>query len=724
MKKIASLFVSAAAATTLLFNSVSAQESKKVVLLEQYTGAWCGWCVEGTTFMNDLEAEYGDRFIGVKIHQGDDMQNNTIWSQIGSLISGFPSGGVDRSSVGGTVAIDRGQWKSAVESRLNTEPSVDVQVKEMKYDPSTRLATITVSGKVLKEVTGELRFSLYIIEDSVSGTGSGYDQQNYLSGNANFKSNEYYSKPKVIYGYQHMSVVRDILGGVLGQTNSFPAQATVGNSYDYTFTYFLPAGFKAWNTKAVASVYRYRSSNLAQNEILNATETETFSTLPLYKIEGLAQNFGFTTQSGMVSGSDVSSKSIAFNNVSDEPVTLNLIISNSSILPQEWNVSLKENKLTVPAKSSKEVMVDVKSNSFASCQPIEITAIPEKDGMQGVPTVNTFWVLSDNARGGVFYGAAANNLAASSMAALKKDPNFESVSVFIPLAPLAMKNFDFSKLDIGVFDLGQYVIDQPSTDGMALDAVKQLLDNNKKVYITGERLITNNQDGNYFTQECMDFYEKTLGVTLNEMKQRYAGNTLISFKINGIENDPISDGVNVTANNAASSTNPTYSLFTESHYMLPDTKSVPILYFDNDMDAIAGVRMEDGDKRIVYLGFNPMCIANTTIRERLISDAYTWLMNGSATSAEDLDNALANAFATPNPISGSNVTLSFDATVDGTSTFTVMNTLGQKVMTFDGNVQNGKNNVNLNVNSLTSGSYTVSAVIGGRTLRIPFIVTK
>jgi hypothetical protein len=31
-----------------------AQQPVKRVLLEQYTGAWCGWCVDGSVVMDEL----------------------------------------------------------------------------------------------------------------------------------------------------------------------------------------------------------------------------------------------------------------------------------------------------------------------------------------------------------------------------------------------------------------------------------------------------------------------------------------------------------------------------------------------------------------------------------------------------------------------------------------------------------------------------------------------
>lgn len=56
----------------VLFASQYSSDSQvKRVLLEQFTGSWCGWCVDGSYVMELLEEDYPDTFIGCKIHNGD-----------------------------------------------------------------------------------------------------------------------------------------------------------------------------------------------------------------------------------------------------------------------------------------------------------------------------------------------------------------------------------------------------------------------------------------------------------------------------------------------------------------------------------------------------------------------------------------------------------------------------------------------------------------------------
>ena len=46
-------------------------QPEKMVLFEQHTGAWCGWCVDGTHKLEQVMEAYPDKVIPVKIHSGD-----------------------------------------------------------------------------------------------------------------------------------------------------------------------------------------------------------------------------------------------------------------------------------------------------------------------------------------------------------------------------------------------------------------------------------------------------------------------------------------------------------------------------------------------------------------------------------------------------------------------------------------------------------------------------
>ena len=71
-------------------------EFKKRVLVEDYTGTWCGWCPRISYAIEKLEDETEDAVI-VAAHQGDPMQFNKISSLMSNFnITGFPTGIINR----------------------------------------------------------------------------------------------------------------------------------------------------------------------------------------------------------------------------------------------------------------------------------------------------------------------------------------------------------------------------------------------------------------------------------------------------------------------------------------------------------------------------------------------------------------------------------------------------------------------------------------------------
>lgn len=53
--------------------TLPADYTKKVVL-EEFTGEWCGWCPEGAKIMEDNIAANPGKVVGIAVHDGDPME--------------------------------------------------------------------------------------------------------------------------------------------------------------------------------------------------------------------------------------------------------------------------------------------------------------------------------------------------------------------------------------------------------------------------------------------------------------------------------------------------------------------------------------------------------------------------------------------------------------------------------------------------------------------------
>jgi hypothetical protein len=178
---------------------------------------------------------YGDQVIGVKFHNGDAMaipEQSIIASALG--LAGFPTGSINRKNFGGSVFLSRTAWKTSCESQMQQKAKAEVDCF-CTLDKDTRIVRIQVMANIVEQMNFPLKFNAYIVEDDVTGVGSGYDQSNYLSNRLGYEDSPYYGQPSKIVGYHHMKVVRKMVGGAWGVTGNLPESVEAGDFYTYEF---------------------------------------------------------------------------------------------------------------------------------------------------------------------------------------------------------------------------------------------------------------------------------------------------------------------------------------------------------------------------------------------------------------------------------------------------------------------------------------------------------
>lgn len=250
---------------------------EKNVLFEEFTTCQCGWCPAGHYISSQIQAT-APYFIPVNLHAGfgtDGMTTTEATLLANAFANGAPTATIDRVQYAGEekVAISRNIWESkATERHAQITPATIDAVST--YEPTTRALSVTLTAKFYGPVNGNFRVNCYVIEDSVTGTGSGFDQHNYLSGQSAFASYPTYSKPDPIPGYQHRHVDRQVLGtNGWGSIGVVPSTTTDGGSYNKTYTTTLNSAWKAERCKLVALVHEYNAStNSGKNEVFNVVE--------------------------------------------------------------------------------------------------------------------------------------------------------------------------------------------------------------------------------------------------------------------------------------------------------------------------------------------------------------------------------------------------------------------------------------------------------------------
>lgn len=292
-------------------NSVSRRVSRNTVV-EEFTGTRCGYCPKGWLGMETLKERYGDRFIGVAIHQynSDDPMYNKSYARLGFI--GAPSCKLDRN----TEAIDpyngSGFYSCIVgdfEHANSLLPDVEVSVQGTLSDDQ-RSVVAEMNAEFLGNAHG-YSVGYVLTADGLSGSGA-WLQENY-----------YYSlQPSAVVNDELPELAMFCAGGEKGQSkvsmifndvmiasswdedgkslvSSLPTDVAAGDYVSDTYILRLPTN--ATLLKAIDNNQLYvialvvdqkgRVANAARARVDITTEVDTISSsqttdIPVYTIDG------------------------------------------------------------------------------------------------------------------------------------------------------------------------------------------------------------------------------------------------------------------------------------------------------------------------------------------------------------------------------------------------------------------------------------------------------
>lgn len=219
----------------------------KVVVVEEATGTWCGWCPRGTVAMDFLERDYHGYAAGIAVHNNDPMADSAYNSNMGPRISGYPAALVDRGTGMNPSAI----FAPVRESLLQT-PLALLQ-NGASYDPSTGILKVSVTADFNGAANNNWKLACAITEDSVTGTGSSYNQSNSYAGGGSGSlvgpdGVDWATLPGSVPASQmvYNHVARAIAPNFDGNPNSFPSIVSNGDSYTLGFEFVIDP---SWDTE-------------------------------------------------------------------------------------------------------------------------------------------------------------------------------------------------------------------------------------------------------------------------------------------------------------------------------------------------------------------------------------------------------------------------------------------------------------------------------------------
>ena len=271
----------------------------KNVLVEEFTGAWCGYCTGGAFAIRDLVAAEPTA-IPVAIHDqagrgatSDLMQIADGVTVSNTFNTGFPSAMVDRVyyidqqdvAIGFVGYRDNGytnlQLNETVKRKAQATP-VNVSLSDKSYDSTTNELNVTVNATFLNTLTqGDYRVNLYVVEDSVITSGTGYDQENYYADPNGYQSglSDLNTLPDVITNdgtvgnWSQNHVLRKMADGPWGIGAIIPSAPQAGTTYSKQYTFTLTPSWRNKFISLVGVVQEY-NTNTQRRYVLNAAETK------------------------------------------------------------------------------------------------------------------------------------------------------------------------------------------------------------------------------------------------------------------------------------------------------------------------------------------------------------------------------------------------------------------------------------------------------------------
>lgn len=218
------------------------------VLIEEFTGARCPNCPDGSAEIENLVALYGKNLVPVSIHSSGNFAiplpdskydfRTEAGDQLLELLGqplGYPSAVVNRILPEGETRMQQTQasWAGLIENALAEEPSVALNL-ELRFEPETR--TLNTSGRILpnQNIEENLRLSVMLLEDHI------IDPQLTREG--------------LVENYDHRHVFRTMLTNAAGEQlgNSFKA----GTAIDYRNSFVIPEDWVVENCQVVMFVHR------------------------------------------------------------------------------------------------------------------------------------------------------------------------------------------------------------------------------------------------------------------------------------------------------------------------------------------------------------------------------------------------------------------------------------------------------------------------------------
>ncbi|MBX2816232.1 MAG: Omp28-related outer membrane protein [Saprospiraceae bacterium] len=250
------------------FNLLRPEAGDRVVLVEEFSGALCPNCPQGTAELESLKEIYGDRLIILTIHAGDFAfpfsdskfdfatdDGDVLLDLLGNPI-GYPSGVVNRKREGPQdgYQLFSSRWATSIASSLEDSATVQID-QDIAYDPETRELEVTVTILPFQNFQSLPRLTVVLKEDGI------IDPQADRA-----------DPTGVVTSYEHKNVLRTVLSSPSGDPLASSPKLLEAQQKNYRFTLPEEEGWWIPENCSIVAFLTEEQSGTAIGEVLQATE--------------------------------------------------------------------------------------------------------------------------------------------------------------------------------------------------------------------------------------------------------------------------------------------------------------------------------------------------------------------------------------------------------------------------------------------------------------------
>ena len=209
-------------------------QSNPTLVMEEYTGTWCGWCPRGIVGLQLVNETYGDRVQTIAVHYNDPMETSVYYSLLpGSFPNATVNRGEETDPYEGIISHIEEVLKGAFPGEITATARWANEAKT-----AIRIDTRTKFG--FNDENAPFNIGYVLVEDGMKGSGSSWAQTNYYAYDLSYANNdprlvEWSIKPTLVTNMVYDHVAVGGWGVHYGINGSISGEVVAGKEIESTY---------------------------------------------------------------------------------------------------------------------------------------------------------------------------------------------------------------------------------------------------------------------------------------------------------------------------------------------------------------------------------------------------------------------------------------------------------------------------------------------------------